>query len=192
MRDFAKTAELEAALPFLDAAPKDTGTLDLLVRRPAMGEREILTEGELDIAMGLVGDTWQDRPSTRTEDGSPHPDMKLNVMSSRMVGLLADSDEQRALAGDQLYVDLDLSHDNLPAGSRLVIGDPAARGAVIEVTEQPHTGCAKFIARFGVDAQKFANGREGRPRRLRGLNAVVVTAGLVRPGDAVRVERPQV
>lgn len=183
-------AELEAALPYLDDAPKDIGTLDLVVRRPGLGEREVLAEGELDVEVGLVGDSWQYRPSTRTEDGSPHPDMKLNVMSSRMVGLLADTDEERALAGDQLYVDLDLSHDNLPAGSRLIIGEPGVRGAVIEVTHQPHTGCAKFIARFGVDAQKFANGREGRPRRLRGLNAVVLAPGQVRPGDVVRVERP--
>ncbi len=140
------TSELLAALPFLDAAPKEVGRLDLVVRRPAIGEREVLAEGELDVAVGLVGDTWVERPSSRTSDGTAHPDMKLNVMSSRMVGLLADTDEGRALAGDQLYVDLDLSHANLPAGSRLVIGDPGARGAVIEVTEQPHAGCAKFIS----------------------------------------------
>lgn len=179
-----------AALPYLDQAPKDVGTLEMVVARPSLGERGILTEGELSVEVGLVGDTWQHRPSRRTADGSPHPHMKLNVMSWRMVCLLADNDEQRALAGDQLYVDLDLSHENLPTGSRLVIGDADERGAVIEVTAQPHTGCAKFISRFGVDAQAFANGGEGRPRRLRGLNAVVLTPGLVRPGDAVRVVRP--
>ncbi len=179
-----------AALPHLDAAPKDLGTLEMVVSRPAFGEREILSEGELSADVGLVGDSWQHRPSRRTDDGGPHPEMKLNVMSSRMVSLLADTEERRALAGDQLYVDLDLSHDNLPAGSRLVIGDPDERGAVIEVTAQPHTGCAKFIARFGVDAQRFANGADGRPRRLRGLNATVVTPGVVRPGDAVQVLRP--
>ena len=187
---FASTDELLAALPYLDEAPKDAGTLELLVRRPGIGQREILTEGELSLEVGLVGDTWQDRPSTRTDDGGPHPEMKLNVMSWRMVSTLADNDDLRAQAGDQLYVDLDLSHDNLPAGSQLVIGDPEERGAVIEVTPQPHTGCAKFIARFGVDAQRFANGGEGRPRRLRGLNAIVVTPGLVRPGDSIRVLRP--
>ncbi len=187
---FASTEELMAALPTLDSAPRDVGTLELVVCRPAAGEREILAEGALDVAVGLVGDNWQHRPSSRSADGGAHPDMQLNVMSWRMVSLLADSDERRALAGDQLYVDLDLSHDNLPARSRLVIGDPETRGAVIEVTEEPHTGCSQFIERFGVDAQRFANGREGRPRRLRGLNAVVVTPGLVRPGDVVRVLRP--
>jgi hypothetical protein len=182
--------ELVAALPYLDAAPLDVGTLQLLVRRPAIGEREILAEGELSTEVGLVGDTWKDRPSKRTTDGGPHPDMKLNVMSARMVGLLADSDQQRALAGDQLYLDLNLSHTNLPTGTQLVIGDPDVRGAVIKVTDQPHNGCAKFIERFGVAAMRFANGEHGRPRRLRGLNATVVTPGLIRPGDSVQVRRP--
>ena len=182
--------ELEAFLPVLLAAPRDVGTLDLVVRRPAEGVREVLDEGELDLVVGLVGDTWAERGSSRSADGGPHPDMQLNVMSSRMVGFLAGDPDRRALAGDQLYLDLDLSHENLPTGSRLTIGDPAERGAVIEVTEQPHTGCAKFIDRFGAEAMRFVNGSVGRPLRLRGLNARVVVPGRVRPGDAVTVTRP--
>ena len=182
--------ELEAFLPELLAAPKDAGTLDLLVRRPGEDEREVLEEGELDLTVGLVGDTWSVRASTRSADGGPHPDMQLNVMSSRMVGFLAGEADRVPLAGDQLYVDLDLSHDNLPVGSRLVIGDRAGRHAVVEVTEQPHTGCAKFVERFGPEAMRFVNGRVGRPLRLRGLNARVVTPGRVRPGDPVEVVRP--
>lgn len=116
--------------------------------------------------------------------------MQLNVMNARLVAFLAGDPERRALAGDQLYLDLDLSHENLPAGTRLVLGDPATRGAVIEVTEVPHTGCAKFVERFGAEAMRFVNGRDGRPLRLRGLNARVVTAGRVRPGDPVTVVRP--
>lgn len=182
--------ELAAYLPTLDAAPKDAGTLRLVVARPAAGEREVLEEGWLDPEVGLVGDNWIERGSKRTEDGSSHPDMQLNVMSHQLIEFLAQDPEREPLAGDQLFIDLDLSHDNLPAGSRLVIADPETRGAVIEVTEQPHTGCAKFIARFGKDAMAFVNGREGRPRRLRGLCARVVVPGQVRPGDPVRVERP--
>lgn len=184
-------AELSASLPQLLAAPKDVGTLELVVRRPAVGAREVLAEGELDAAVGLVGDTWTDRGSKRTPDGRPHPDMQLNVVSARMVGLLAVDRDQQALAGDQLYLDLDLSHENLPVGSRLVFGEPARRGAVIEVTDQPHTGCAKFVERFGADAMGFVNGPVGRPLRLRGLNARVITAGRVRPGDTVTVVRPR-
>ena len=188
------TAELEAFLPALDeASHADEGTLRLLVRRPARGEREILEVGELDVEEGLLGDTWRERGSNRTADGSAHPDMQLNLMSHPLIEFLAQDPDREALAGDQMYVDLDLSHDNLPVGSRLLIGDPAAgpeHGAVIEVTEQPHTGCARFIARFGKDAMTFVNGPEGKPRRLRGLCAKVVTAGLVRAGDRVRVERP--
>ncbi|MEZ5097289.1 MAG: hypothetical protein R2731_15055 [Nocardioides sp.] len=180
------TDELMAFLPELDAAPRDHGTLRLLVRRPAVDAREVLDRGELDLAQGLVGDTWLERPSSRTPDGSAHPDMQLNVMSHRMVSFLAGDTSREPLAGDQLYLDLDLSHDNLPAGTQLAFGS----GAVIEVTEEPHTGCAKFIARFGEEAQRFVNGREGRPRRLRGLNARVVVPGAVAVGDVVTVRRP--
>jgi len=183
------TEELTGYLDTLRSAPADTGTLTLVVRRPAVGEREILDVGELHPNHGLVGDTWAVRGSKRTADGTSHPDMQLNVMSSRMVAFLAGDDQERqALAGDQLYLDLDLSEENLPAWTRLEIGS-AGRGAVIEVTDQPHTGCAKFIERFGEAAMRFVNGREGRPLRLRGLNARVVVPGPVRPGDAVRVIR---
>ena len=174
------TAQLEAALPHLRSAPRERGTVELVCRRPAVGEREILEVGELDPEVGLVGDTWRIRGSKRTADGSSHPDMQLNVMSHRMVALLAEDDPTRALAGDQLYLDLDLSVDNLPAGTRLALGE-----AVIEVTDQPHTGCAKFVDRFGPEAMRFVNGPTGRPLRLRGLNARVVTAGRVRPRDVV-------
>ncbi len=182
--------ELAAFVPQLLHAPRDVGTLKLLVRRPAIGEREVLDEGELDLVLGLVGDTWSERGSSRTPDGGPHPDMQLNVMSARMVAFLAVDPARRPLAGDQLYLDLDLSHDNLPAGTRLTIGEPSVRGAVIEVTEAPHTGCAKFVERFGAEAMRFVNGPIGRPMRLRGLNARVVVPGRVRPGDPVTVNRP--
>ncbi|MBM6403557.1 hypothetical protein JQN72_04775 [Phycicoccus sp. CSK15P-2] len=181
--------ELEAFLPEVLDAPKDAGTLDLVVRRPAENEREVLAEGELDVEAGLVGDRWCERAGDVAADSS-YLDMQLNVMSARMVAFLAGDPERRALAGDQLYLDLDLSHENLPAGSRLVIGDPDERGAVIEVTEEPHTGCSKFVERFGAEAMRFVNGRTGRPLRLRGLNARVVVPGRVRPGDPVTVVRP--
>ncbi len=181
--------ELAAFVPQLLHAPRDVGTLKLVVRRPAPGAREVLDEGELDLALGLVGDGWFERGSSRTPDGGPHPDMQLNVMSARMVAFLAGDPALRPLAGDQLYLDLDLSQDNLPAGTRLTIGEPAVRGAVIEVTEVPHTGCAKFVERFGAEAMRFVNGEVGRPMRLRGLNARVVVAGRVRPGDLVQVTR---
>ncbi|HYH73097.1 MAG TPA: hypothetical protein VD764_07755 [Nocardioides sp.] len=182
--------ELQEFVPQLLAAPRDRGTLELVVRRPGAGEREVLDEGELDLAVGLVGDSWLQRGSSKTADGTAHPEMQLNVMSARMVAFLAGDPSRRALAGDQLYLDLDLSHENLPAGSRLTIGDPTVRGAVIEVTEVPHTGCAKFVERFGAEAMRFVNGTVGRPLRLRGLNARVVVAGRVRPGDPVHVTRP--
>lgn len=172
---------LNAILPYIQQSPKTEGKLALIVRRPQVDAREVLAEGELNTSEGLAGDTWNRRGSSRTADGSPHPDMQLNLMNCRVVEAVAGNIKRWPLAGDQLYVDLDLSQANLPPGTRLSIGT-----AVIEISPQPHTGCAKFTARFGVDALKFVNSPEGRALGLRGVNAKVITAGRVRAGDIVR------
>jgi MOSC domain-containing protein YiiM len=147
--------------------------------------REILDEGVLDETEGLVGDNWLSRATSRAIADGRHLDAMITVMSARMIGLLGDTADVQALAGDQLYVDLDLSHDTLPAGSRLAIGDDA----VLEVTAKPHAGCKKFLARFGEEAVAFVNGDVGSRMRLRGLNARVVRGGVIRPGDLVRRTR---
>ncbi|BCJ57003.1 hypothetical protein Jiend_04250 [Micromonospora endophytica] len=175
--------EIMAGLHLVQRSPRDVGTLALAVRRPAVGDREVLSQAELDPDAGLIGDSWSERPSSRTPDRSPHPDMQLNVINSRFVELIAGPDRDAwALAGDQLYLDLDLSVDALPAGTRLAIGDRA----VIEVTDQPHTGCAKFAARFGRDAHKIVWTEEGKRLRLRGLNARVLVGATIKTGDTVR------
>ena len=176
------TDTLTRSLPHLRAAPRSSGTVDLIVARPAVGARELLAEATLDTVVGLVGDNWSARGSRHTDDGSPHPLMQLNVIGSRMSALLAGTDRGRALAGDQLHVDLDLSVSHLPPGTRLSLGN-----AVIEVTERPHRGCAKFRDRFGADAMRFVNSPVGRDLRVGGLCARVVSGGTVRTGDAVVV-----
>ena len=173
--------ELEAGLDEIRRAPRDEGTLQLIVRRPQVNEREVLEEGRLDPVHGLVGDTWETRGSSRSRSGSAHLDMQLNIMNARAIALVARSTDRWALAGDQLYIDLDLSVANLPPGTRLGLGS-----AVIEITEEPHTGCGKFASRFGVDAVKFVNSAEGKKLRLRGLNAKVVAPGVIRVGDIAR------
>ena len=173
-------SELEARLDEVILSPKDHGVLEMIVRRPAVGAREILEEGQLDLVEGLVGDSWKLRTSKRTADGTPHPDMQLNLINSRLVSLVAQDRSRWHLAGDQLYVDLDLSEANLPPGTRLSIGS-----AVIEVTAEPHTGCSKFVERFGLDAMKFVNAPERKDLHLRGINARVVRSGVVRAGEAV-------
>jgi hypothetical protein len=175
------THEIEGGLDHIKQSPKDDGVLHLIVRRPRVGARETLDEAELDTTTGLVGDSWSQRKSSRTADGSPHPDMQLNVMNVRTIALLAQAEERWSLAGDQLFIDLDLSEHNLPAGTQLALGT-----AVIEVTGQPHAGCGKFVERFGVDAMHFVNSPAGRSLRMRGLNAKVVRAGRIRAGDVVR------
>ena len=174
-------SELEAGLDEIRRAPKDDGVLKLIVRRPNTGEREVIEQCELDPSVGLVGDNWSTRGSSKTTTGDAHPGMQLNIMSARVAALLAQTEERWSLAGDQLFIDLDLSAANLPPGTRLAIGT-----AVIEVTDQPHTGCGKFVSRFGVDATKFVNSPVGRALQLRGINARVVTAGTICAGDVVR------
>lgn len=173
--------ELEAFEDHIRQAPRESGPLVHLVRRPAVDEREVLAVGHLDLAVGLVGDTWSSRTSSRTSDGSPHPDMQLNVMSARAIAAVAGDESRWQLAGDQLFVDLDLSPANLPVGTQLALGE-----AVIEVTSQPHTGCGKFAQRFGPDALRWVNSPVGKELRLRGINAKVVRPGRIRVGDEVR------
>ncbi|MGH3023767.1 MAG: MOSC domain-containing protein [Gaiellaceae bacterium] len=174
------TAELERGLDEIRRAPSDGGRLELIARRPQVGERELLDEATIDLALGVVGDGWSVRGGHR----GPDPEAQVTLMSSRAAQLAARSKERWALAGDQLYVDLDLSEENLPAGTRLAIGS-----AVLELSATPHTGCKKFVERFGLEAMKFYNSPVGRAHRLRGANAKVVQAGSVRVGDLVRITR---
>ena len=173
--------ELEAGLDEIRNAPKDGGLLQLIVRRPTVDQRETLEEAELHPAEGLIGDSWKLRPSSRTADHSPHPEMQLNIMNARVTALVAQGRDRWQLAGDQLYLDMDLSAENLPSGTQLAIGS-----AIIEVTPPPHTGCNKFVARFGLDAMKFVNSPVGKELHLRGINAKVIQPGTIRVGDAAK------
>ncbi len=166
-------AEIEARLSEVLESPKDNGTLDLIVRRPQEDEREVLATGELDIEKGLVGDDWM------TDDGNY--ETQLAIMNSRIIDLLAQDKERWKLAGDQLYIDMNLTDENLPAGTRLSIGS-----AILEVTPEPHNGCKKFVERFGPDAMKFVNSPVGKQFHLRGIYAKVVQSGTIRQGDIVK------
>lgn len=173
--------ELDALLPEIRRSPATDGPIELIVRRPEVSGREELVEAELDVLEGLVGDCWRSRGSSRTPDGTANPGMQLTLMNARVAAAVAGDRDRWSLAGDQVYVDLDLSHTNLPIGTRLVLGS-----ALIEVTDQPHTGCAKFTQRFGLDAMRFVNSPEGRELRLRGMNTRVISPGRVRVGEKVR------
>ena len=173
--------ELEAALDHLREAPKDEGVLHLIVCRPDVEQRTVLNEAELDPLKGLIGDNWIVRGSSKTRDGSAHPEMQINIMNSRVTALVAQDKERWPLAGDQLYIDMDLSKDNLPAGARIQVGS-----AVLEVSPLPHTGCHKFVSRFGMEAMKFVNSTVGKELCLRGINAKVVQGGVVKVGQVAK------
>jgi MOSC domain-containing protein YiiM len=169
-------SDLDVALQHLRQAPSDQGTVELIVRRPQVEERELLDEAELTLEDGLVGDCWA-RRGTR-----PNPKAQITLMNARSTELVAGPDRNRwALAGDQFYVDFDLGDANVPAGTRIALGS-----AVVEATDLPHLGCEKFAKRFGADARAFVNSDEGVALNLRGINTRVVEAGTVRVGDTVR------
>jgi hypothetical protein len=174
------TAELDAGLDEIRRSPKDEGTLALIVCRPEQGDRVELAEATIDPALGVVGDNWRARGSRYTEDGSAEPGRQVTLMNVRVATLVAVDPARRALAGDQLYVDLDLSEANLPAGTRLQVGS-----AVLEVSPLPHTGCVKFIERFGADAGRWVNLGPGREVNARGINAEVVEGGTIAVGQVV-------
>ena len=173
--------QLEAGMKYIRQTPKDHGVLRMIVRRPDEDERDIIDHGELSLSEGLLGDNWKRRGSRHTPDGSSNLEAQITVMNARVIDLLAQEQDRWSLAGDQLFVDLDLSDENLPPGTHLSIGT-----AILEVSAQPHTGCRKFSDRFGVEALKFVNSPVGRRLLLRGINARVIQSGLIHVGDPVR------
>lgn len=173
--------ELEAGMEYICQSPRDHGVVKMIARRPRDDEREVVHEAELDVQQGLIGDNWKTRGSKHMPDGSANPNAQITVMNARTIELLAQAQERWPLAGDQLYIDMELSDDNLPPGTRLSIGS-----AILEVSAQPHTGCRKFSDRFGVEATKFVNSPEGKRLHLRGINTRVLRAGVIRVGDVVR------
>jgi len=177
--------ELAAGLSQVAQSPKNNGALKLIVRRPADGQREVLETGELDLLVGLMGDNWKTRGSRHMPDGSANPNSQITIMNSRVIALLAPEEQRWPLAGDQLYVDFDLSASNIPPGTQLAIGS-----AVVEVTAQPHAGCKKFADRFGVNAVEYINAPEQKELQLRGINSKVVQPGTIRVGDVVRKTLP--
>jgi hypothetical protein len=176
----ADLTTLEGARDEILASPAEVGRVELIVRRPSPEERETLDEATLDTTEGLVGDCWRARGSKSTPDGSADPKAQLTLMNARVAALVAVAPERIPLAGDQFFVDLDLTAANCPPGTRLALGT-----ALIEVSDEPHMGCRKFLDRFGKDAHRFVSSREGRALNLRGVNAVVVTGGVVRAGDPI-------
>lgn len=182
---YLSRAELADGLEAIRDAPREEGVLKLIVRRPAVDIREVLEVGEVDLDEGLLGDNWRVRGSSSTPDGKCDPLGQITVTSWRAMNLVARTPDRVQLAGDQLYVDLDIGRANLPTGTLLSIGT-----GVLEVTAKPHKGCAKFAARFGKDALRFVNIGPGDELRLRGINTRVVRPGRIQSGDLVKVERP--
>src|SRR5262245_17842397 len=173
--------DFSASLPDIDAAPTDLGRLERIVRRPARDQRELLETATLDTVVGLVGDDWQARGSKATPDGSADPEAQLTLISTAALRALEPDESRWPLAGDQLYVDLDLRVDALPAGTRLAIGD-----AMIEIGAKPHNGCEKFAARFGIDALAWISTPVGKAHRMRGVHALIVEGGTIAVGDVIR------
>jgi MOSC domain-containing protein YiiM len=173
-------AVFAAGLAEIVNSPKSRGTVAMIVARPAEGARSVLETATLSPEEGLAEDRWRLSSWRKSPDGSPDPAVQITLMNARCIALVAGELERWPLAGDNLFVDLDLSHENLPVGTRLRIGK-----AILEITEPPHTGCHKFKRRFGSAAVEFVNSPEGKALRLRGVHARVVEAGIVAVGDTI-------
>lgn len=174
------TIDIETRLAEKGESPRDNGTVEMIVCRPQDNERLQLEQAELDLTEGLKGDNWRARGSRHTDDGSAMIEAQITLMNSRTIDAIAQDREKWALAGDQLFVDFDLSAENLPAGQQIAIGT-----AILEVSEVPHNGCGKFTERFGSEATRFVNSKEGRANRRRGVNTRVIQAGTVKTGDRI-------
>lgn len=181
MTEFRTLPHMETYLDVIREAPADEGTVAMIVSRPDTGTRELLEHGELHADYGLVGDNWHVRGDKHTADGKADPGRQITLMNSRAIDAISDSRERWPEAGDQFFVDFDLSVENLPPGTHLGIGE-----AVVEVTDLPHLGCRKFGARFGKDANSFVNSDTGKSLNLRGINARVIKPGKVANGDVIR------
>lgn len=173
-------AELEAGVDHIKQSPKDKGVLEMIVTRPATDERVLPDSCEVSPEQGVHGDNWASRKHVQLPDGGIDLGYQVTLMNSRAIALIARTPERWALAGDQLIADFDLSEDNLKPGQRLSIGS-----VILEVTDSPHRGCAKFAQRFGHVAHKFVNSDIGWHLHMRGLNMKVVQAGTVSVGSAI-------
>jgi hypothetical protein len=174
------SSKLETQLLELGASPQDNGHLEMIVCRPDLGERRLLEQATLNTEVGLVGDNWLTRGSRHTDDGSALLAAQITLMNRRVIEAIEPDRDRWPLAGDQLFVDFDLSADNCPVGQQLAIGS-----VVLEISEMPHTGCKKFTERFGSEATRLVNSPQGRHLRRRGVNARVIQAGTVSVGDRV-------
>ncbi|MEM6942438.1 MAG: MOSC domain-containing protein [Pseudomonadota bacterium] len=174
-------AELEAALPLILAAPKDGGRLDMIVSRPAPGERTLPQRARLTAEGGVEGDHWAKGCWLSLDDGTPHPDVQICLMMSRMIRAIAGEEAHWPPAGDNLFIDMDLTPANTPPGTRLALGS-----VEMVVTPEPHNGCEAFIERFGREACVFVNTGPGKTHRLRGIYCRVTKDGDISVGDSLR------
>jgi len=161
--------EFETGWAAVEPGPLGRGTVRGICIRVEEGVHETPERAEVTVEDGLVGDRWA--------HGGRDADAQITLMNVRVAELIGGPLD---LAGDNFQVELDLSEDALPVGTRLRIGS-----ALLEVSPAPHTGCKKFRERFGLDALKWVN--DNREQRLRGMNCRVLESGTVTVGDAVEV-----
>lgn len=182
MSAFLTRAELMVGLTDILASPKTEGLLEAIVMRPGPeGERKELDCCPLSLEFGVLGDKWISESHRLLDNGQSHPDVQICMMNSRCIGLIARTRENWSAVGDNLYIDLDLSPDNLHSGCKLAIGS-----AVLQITDEPHFACASFVTRYGREAAAFVNTGIGRKLQLRGIYGRVVQDGMVTVGDKVQ------
>ncbi len=172
--------ELNDKMDWLLDSPKDGGVVRGIVVRPATDEREELQEARLSPEGGVEGDRWASTAQRKLKDGRLNPDVQVTLTNARLIELLAKERSRWSLSGDQIYVDMDLSMENLQPGQRLAIGS-----TVLEISEVPHRGCSKYRSRFGQAGFDLVDSARGRELRFRGVYAQIVKEGTVGVGDQI-------
>ncbi|MEL6345277.1 MAG: MOSC domain-containing protein [Myxococcota bacterium] len=173
--------QLLVALSALPQAPADAGALRRIVVRPGRGTRETPDDVVLDPETGIDGDRWRERAARY---GARYAERQVTLIRADVARVLTEPIDAK-WTGDNFHVDIDLSTHNLPAGSRLQIGDHA----VIEISTKPHSGCKRFRERFGDDAARVNSHPDVRDQRIRGALARVIVGGHVKTGDRIQVVR---
>lgn len=175
-------AVLDAALPFVLAAPRDDAPIALLCTRPALGQRAFPASIRLTKAEGIPGERWLTQSWLRLPDGRPDPRNQVSLLPSRVMDIAWQNRDTAPHPGDPIVADLDMTEANLPVGTLIGVGS-----AVLRVSDVPNLGCVKWKVRYGSDALAWVAADPAL--RLRGVLCSVEQDGEVTLNDRLQVWR---
>ena len=175
---------LDKPINYNQSSPRDNGVVKLLVIRPETHVRTLPNAVVVSVEQGVVGDKWEAECTIKLENGKSNPDLQIAIINTKVIKEIAQSDfdmDRLALAGDNIYADLNLCEENMPVGQQIQIGN-----TLLEVTPFPHFGCKKFSERYSVEDLKVVNSTAGKPQHLRGIYVKVIKNGSISIGESIK------